>query len=101
MDLMGVHQKIQVRSWPSMLRMAKETEFPWEAGTWYTMKLRVENGADKAVIRGKVWPRSQPEPAAWTIVVEDPLPISSGSPGLVAYSPVDVHFDNLKVTVNQ
>jgi hypothetical protein len=65
------------------------------------MKLRVENGADKAVIRGKVWPRSQPEPADWTIVVEDPLPIASGSPGLVAYTPVDVHFDNLKVTVNQ
>ncbi len=101
MDLQGVHQKIQVRSWPSMLRMAQETEFPWEAGTWYTLKMRVDSGGDKAVIRGKVWPRGQPEPEAWTITVEDPLPIRSGSPGLVAYSPVDVHFDNLKVTVNQ
>jgi hypothetical protein len=36
----------------------------------------------------------------WTITVEDPYPIQSGSPGIVGYSPADILYDNIKVTVN-
>ena len=40
------------------------------------------------------------QPAEWTVTAEDPHPIRSGSPGLYGYSPVDIHYDNVKVTVN-
>jgi hypothetical protein len=70
-------------------------------GKWYHVKLRVDVDGERALVRGKVWPRGVKEPAAWTITVEDPYPIESGSPGLVAYSPADALFDNIKVTVNE
>ena len=49
---------------------------------------------------GSVW-ILDPEPSDWTITVEDPLPIAGGSPGLIGYSPADIYYDNVKVTVNQ
>ena len=100
LDMMGVHQQLQVRSWAAELRMAEEVPFPWELETWYTMKLRVDQAPDKAVIRGKVWRRGEPEPDAWTIAVEDPYPVRKGSPGLVGYSPAPMYYDNLSVTMN-
>lgn len=101
LDLMGAHQQIQVRSWAAALRMAQQFPFAWEPDTWYTMKMRVDHGDGEAVIRGKVWPREQPEPEAWTVTVEDPYPIAAGSPGLIAYSPTPLYYDNLAVTANQ
>jgi hypothetical protein len=62
--------------------------------------MRVDQEPDKAVIRGKVWKRGEPEPDAWTITVEDPYPIRQGSPGLIGYSPAPMYFDNLSVTAN-
>ncbi len=99
-DLMGGHQQIQVRSWDSELRASKEVPFSWEPGTWYTLKVSVRTEAGKGVVRAKAWPRGQPEPAAWTLVAEDPLPIERGSPGLYGYSPAPVYFDNVEVTRN-
>ncbi|HEY9419776.1 MAG TPA: serine/threonine protein kinase, partial [Thermoanaerobaculia bacterium] len=100
MDLMGAHQKIQVRSWSSDLRLEKSVPFAWEPDVWYSMKFRVDQQGEKALVRGKVWKRGEPEPAEWTVTAEDPHPIRSGSPGLYGYSPVDIHYDNVKVTVN-
>ena len=100
LDLMGNHQRLQIRTWPSEERMAKEVSFPWEMDTWYRMKLRVDTSGDTGWIRGKVWKKGDPEPADWSIEAEDPLPIPGGSPGLIGYSPVDIHYDNIKVTVN-
>jgi outer membrane protein assembly factor BamB len=100
MDLMGAHQKIQVRSWSSDLRLEKSVPFAWEPDVWYTMKFRVDQQGAKSLVRGKVWKRGEPEPAEWTVTAEDPHPIRSGSPGLYGYSPVDIHYDNVKVTVN-
>ncbi len=100
LDLLGNAQKLQIRTWPSENRMMHEVDFPWEMGAWYRMVLRVEQHPDKAVIRGKVWPRGAEEPADWSIVAEDPLPIRSGSPGLIGYSPADIYYDNIEVTEN-
>jgi hypothetical protein len=100
MDLMGAHQKIQVRSWSSDLRVEKSVPFPWEPNVWYTMKFRVDQQGGKALVRGKVWKRGEPEPAEWTVTAEDPHPVRSGSPGLYGFSPVDIQYDNVKVTVN-
>lgn len=102
LDLMGGHQKIQVRCWASeMARLSKDVAFPWQMDTWYSMKLRVRARDGKALIQGKVWPRGTPEPAAWTVEVEDPHAIESGSPGLVGYAPGEIWYDNFKVTVNE
>ncbi|MDH3626159.1 MAG: PQQ-binding-like beta-propeller repeat protein [Acidobacteriota bacterium] len=101
LDLQGAHQKLQIRSWAAELRMAKEIDFPWELDAWYSMKLSVEIEGGTAFVRGKVWKRGEAEPAEWTITAEDALPILSGSPGLVGYSPADMYYDNIKVTVNK
>ena len=101
LDLMGNHQWLQVRSWASDLRMAKTVDFQWEPDVWYTMVMSVEVAGDRAVVRGKVWRRGEPEPEAWTITAEDPLPNREGSPGLYGYSPVEIYYDNLKVVSTQ
>lgn len=97
LDMMGRHQRLQIRSWASDLRMAKTIDFPWETDVWYTMKMMVEVMDDKAVIRGKVWRTGEPEPAEWTITAEDPLPNREGSPGIYGYSATEIYYDNLKV----
>ena len=97
LDMMGYHQQLQIRTWAAELRMAKTVFFAWETGVWYTMKMQVEIEGDMAHIRGKVWPRDEPEPATWSIQAVDPLPNRSGSPGLYGYSPAEIYYDNLKV----
>lgn len=97
LDLQGNHQRLQIRTWAAELRMAKTIDFSWDPDVWYTMKMQVKIKDDKALIRGKVWPRDQQEPEAWTLTAEDPLPNRSGSPGIYGYSPVEIHYDNLKI----
>ncbi len=100
LDMMGNHQRLQVRSWTSDLRMAKTIDFAWASDVWYTMKLTVEISGGKALIRGKVWKTSEAEPDTWTITAEDPLPNREGSPGLYGFSAAEIYYDNLKVTQN-
>ena len=97
LDMQGRHQRLQIRSWASDLRMAKTIDFSWETDVWYTMKMMVEVIEDKAVIRGKVWRTGQPEPDEWTITAEDPLPNREGSPGIYGYSAPEIYYDTLKV----
>ena len=100
LDLMGGHQRLEVRSWAPGQRMAQAVEFAWEPDVWYTMKLRVDQKDGGAVVRGKVWPKGEPEPVDWLLSVEDPRPIRRGSPGLTGYSPTPVYYDNIEVTEN-
>ena len=107
LDMQGRHQRLQIRSWASDLRMAKTIDFPWETDVWYTMKMQVEVVEDrkslpvampaKAIIRGKVWRTGEPEPENWTLIAEDPRPNREGSPGIYGYSPTEIYYDNLKV----
>ncbi len=97
LDMQGRHQRLQIRSWASDLRMAKTIDFAWEMDVWYTMKMKVEIMDDKAIIRGKVWRTGESEPAEWTITAEDPLPNREGSPGIYGYSATEIYYDNLKV----
>jgi outer membrane protein assembly factor BamB len=98
LDLMGKRQRLQIRSWISELRIEETIPFKWEPEVWYTMKLQVDQLEDKAVIKGKVWPKGQSEPEAWTITTEDPHPIRFGSPGVYGVSYTEVSFDNVVVT---
>ena len=97
LDMQGRHQRLQIRSWASDLRMAKTIDFPWKIDVWYTMKMQVEVVDDTAIIRGKVWRAGEPEPEDWTLVAEDPRPNREGSPGIYGYSPTEIYYDNLKV----
>lgn len=97
LDMQGRHQRLQIRSWASDLRMAKTIDFAWETDIWYTMKMKVDVMDDKAIIYGKVWKTAEPEPDEWTITAEDPLPNREGSPGIYGYSPAIIYYDNLKV----
>lgn len=97
LDLMGYHQQLQIRTWAAELRMAQTVPFAFEPGVWYTMKMQVAIEGAVAHIRGKVWPRDEPEPTQWTIQAVDPRPNRSGSPGLYGYSPAEIYYDNLKV----
>ena len=101
MDLQGNRQKVQIQSWAAELRIKEEVEFPWEPDTWYRLQLRVDIQGDRGLVRGKVWPRDEPEPTDWTITAEDPLPNRNGSPGIIGYSPIDIFFDNVSVVENQ
>ena len=100
LDLLGNHQRLEVRAWTAERRMAQAVDFPWEMGVWYRMKFEVRTERGQGVVRGKVWKRGENEPEAWTLSVQDPFPVESGSPGLTGYSPAEVYYDNIKVTVN-
>ncbi len=103
LDLMGALQQLQIRSWTPRLelRFAKSVPHLWNEGVWYTLKFQSENQPGKAVLRGKVWPRGEPEPADWMIEAEDIAPNTVGSPGLFGNASVSEFFiDNVKVYDN-
>jgi outer membrane protein assembly factor BamB len=107
LELQGTKQRLAIISWRPMPRLQQVTPFKWTKDTWYHAKLRVDIQGDKALVRGKVWPRGQDEPDQWTIEVEDPMPNREGSPGLYGYAAniaatpgSEVFFDNVKVTPN-
>lgn len=106
--LLGNHQRLQIHTWPPALpnSLNKTIPFAWKASTWYTMKLRVDQLEGKAVIKGKVWPRGEKEPEAWTVELEDPLPNRNGNPGLFGHSLVtpiksEIYYDNIIVSENK
>jgi outer membrane protein assembly factor BamB len=103
--LMGDSQKVEIRTWPAHdFRIRKGIPFTWKADTWYTMKFRTSNEKDKVVLRGKVWPRGEKEPDAWTVDVTDPSfhPEREGSPGIAGDAQhSEIFYDNILVTNNQ
>jgi outer membrane protein assembly factor BamB len=107
LDLMGASQQLQVRSWPPQVatHFSKTIPFPWEAGRWYTIKFEARTRpaatgtAAAAMLRGKVWPRGEPEPAAWTIEAVHEHGNLQGSPGFFGNSKdSEISIDNVSVT---
>ncbi|MCO6439298.1 MAG: PQQ-binding-like beta-propeller repeat protein [Phycisphaerae bacterium] len=108
MSLLGGDQALRIESWSAVPRIRKDVPFRWEAEKWYRMKFQVALKGDKAILRGKVWPRDSAEPEAWTMELEDSTPNREGSVGLSAYSNgttpksdgTEVYFDNIQVIPN-
>ncbi|MCP4202584.1 MAG: PQQ-binding-like beta-propeller repeat protein [bacterium] len=100
LDLLGDHQRVQVRSWQAGLRMMQQIDFAWEPDVWYRMKFEVRAQNGEALVRGKIWPRGEDEPSGWTLSATDPLPIPSGAPGLSGFSPTPLYYDNIRVMRN-
>ncbi|TWU42907.1 outer membrane protein assembly factor BamB family protein [Novipirellula artificiosorum] len=105
MDLMGESQQLQIRTWDAQLRMAETIDFPWKEDTWYRIKLRAEIESEPpaavAVLKGKVWPRDEPEPEDWTITARDESPNMNASPGLYGNAKdAEIYIDNVEVFAN-
>ena len=99
LTLFGNGQRMELTSWQIEPQRAIRKPFSWKKDTWYRMKLEVRNlPAGKVSIRGKAWPVGEVEPAGWLIEHIDPIGNRQGSPGIFAYAPNDVFFDNLKVS---
>lgn len=101
-DLLGASQKLQIRSWVAHdVRTQKTVDFPWKPDTWYVMKLQAGVKDNKAVLKGKVWPRDEEEPAEWTVEMVDEAPNVAGSPGLYGNAKdAEIYLDNITVTPN-
>ena len=62
----------------------------------------------EAVARGKVWPRGEAEPKAWSVEFEDPSPNREGSPALYGNATgilegqtgAEIYYDNVSVRPN-
>lgn len=94
---------LRLDSWSSNdYRTYAEAEFLPQPDTWYTMKLCVVPEDNQATVRGKIWPRGEPEPASWTIEMVDRAPNLRGTPGIFGNSPdAEIYLDNLQVTANE
>jgi outer membrane protein assembly factor BamB len=106
--LAGNTQKLRLTSWDALPRVDKTIVWPWKPDVWYTMKLTVDVEGDKARVRGKIWPKGESEPEAWTIELEDPTPCKDGSPalygnavGIEENSPgTEIYYDNVVIAPN-
>lgn len=107
--LNGNTQRLRIVSWDAVPRVDKGMDWKWTADKWYRMKLAVDVQGDKALVRGKVWPREEKEPEKWTIEFDDPNPNREGSPAVYGYatgildkSPgSECFFTNVKLTPNK
>lgn len=100
-DLKGNAQELEVNS--NLERLRVDVPFHVKPKTWYRMKTRVDVAADgSGVVRAKVWPRDEAEPAEWTIEVPHKHAHTEGSPGLFGFSPQEmrVYIDNISITPN-
>lgn len=100
--LTGNTGNLELRSWQIEPSRTVKVPFKWKADTWYHLKLQVENlPAGKVRARGKAWAVGETEPTNWMIDRTDPIGNRAGSPGIFAYAPFEVFFDNIKVTPNK
>ncbi|MEO7275674.1 MAG: PQQ-binding-like beta-propeller repeat protein [Vicinamibacterales bacterium] len=106
--LFGSHQRLELQPWQPETERTARVPFTWTKDAWYTMKLEVQNmGGGKVRARGKVWPRGEAEPAAWTIERVDPIGNVKGAAGLYADAPSqagggsELYYDNIKVYGNK
>jgi hypothetical protein len=108
--LIGNDQELRLVTWDAQKRIEKKLKYPWKPGAWYHMKLTATVEGGKGIIKGKVWPRGEKEPAKWTIEAEDPVPNTEGAPLVYGYpngtinaaNPgPEIYYDNVKITPNK
>jgi hypothetical protein len=104
LEASGENKWLKLMSWIAHdKRTQKELPFILEPNVWYTLKLRAANEDGKAVLQGKIWKRDDKEPSDWTIEMKDPMPNTTGAPGLFgnAVPPTgEISIDNVIVTPN-
>ncbi len=106
--LSGSHGRLELQPWQPETQRTARIDFPWKADTWYVMKLEVQamDGGNVRA-RGKVWPKGEPEPSAWSVERIDPIGNRKGAPGIYADAPSaagggsEIYYDNIKVYKNK
>jgi outer membrane protein assembly factor BamB len=105
--LFGNHQRLELQPWQPEVQRTVKVDYKWNPNAWYTMKLEVQSlGGGKVRARGKVWPKGETEPAAWSIERVDPIGSLKGAAGLYADAPSqagggsELYYDNIKVFKN-
>jgi outer membrane protein assembly factor BamB len=78
-------RQFRIQSWDGKRRVDVGTDFHWEPGVWYTVKLTVQPKGSSALLLAKVWKRGDKEPEKWTIEFEDPAPNMNGAAALYGY----------------
>lgn len=102
LTLYGNSQMLHIEPWQPETARTKSMPFAWKPDTWYRLKLQVDNLPDgKTRARGKAWPASEPEPAAWMIEMIDQIPNRQGAPGIFGNGLAELYFDNIKVYANK
>ncbi len=85
-------------------RIKESVPYRWKPKVWYRLKTRVENQSDgSTIVRAKVWPRDESEPALWNIEYTHKNGHRHGAFGIYGYTPQSrnrVYLDNLLVTPN-
>lgn len=108
--LIGNDHELRLGTWDAQKRLEKKISYPWKPGVWYRMRLMATVVDGKGIVKGKVWPRDEKEPANWTLELEDPVPNSEGAPLIYGFangtidakSPgPEIHYANLKITPNK
>ena len=101
--MLGADQALQIRYWPPQVatQFSKTIPFAWKPNEWYTLKFQAAVADGKAKLKGKVWPRDEKEPDAWTIEATDAMPNIQGSPGLFGdATKAEIYYDNVQVFAN-
>ena len=109
LTLFGNHQRLELQPWQPETERTVRVDYAWKPDTWYVMKLEVQTlDGGKVRARGKVWPKGEAEPAAWTIERVDPIGNVKGSPGIYADAMnsaetggSEMYYDNIKVYPNK
>ena len=102
LSLYGNSQALHLEPWQPETARTVAMPYAWKPDTWYRLKLSVENLPDgKVRARGKAWPVSETEPAAWMVERIDPIPNRQGAPGIFGNALAELYFDNLKVYPNR
>lgn len=102
-------RRLRVVSWEARMRVNEEAVFDWKANTWYTVKFQVEPKGSTCIVRGKAWPKSEPEPEKWMIEFEDKAPNLEGAAAVYGYVPnvaddlpgSEVFYDNVTIVPNE
>ena len=100
---------LRLVSWEARPRVNEVIPFDWKKDAWYRVRLAVDIDDKIAVVRGKVWEKSLPEPEKWTVEFKDPSPNREGAAALYGYisnirSSEDpgsnIYYDNVKIAPN-
>jgi hypothetical protein len=105
----GNKKWLRLASWSALPRVDEHVDFEAKPEIWYRIKLTVSVKDGKGLVRGKVWPQGEKEPAEWTIEFTDPVPNKEGSPALYGYSTgildnspgSEAFFADVRVTPNK
>lgn len=73
-------------------------EYEWKPGGWTHLRLSVEKTAESQwTVRGKAWPRGEPEPQSWAVEsrVDEQPPSGGASLWGVPYSAKPIRYDDV------